>query len=86
MKKIVAASIAAFALALPAAAAAGDGNVNGNGWGAQWQAATGCTYGQIVNLVNADPNHPSVDGLGAKKALEAVLPLIQAGQHPLPTC
>ena len=74
----------AATLAVPAAASADNGG--GQAWGAQWQAATGCTYGQIVNMVKADPNHPSIDGLGAKKALELALPLILAGQHPLPHC
>lgn len=84
MKKLIAALVSVAALAMPAAASADSGA--GQAWGAQWQAATGCTYGQIVNMVKSNPNHPSIDGLGAKNALELALPLILAGQHPLPQC
>ena len=70
MKRILVATAAIAALALPAAASAG-------GYGKTVQAATGCTYGQLVNLAGGPQNHP-VQGVGAKRLVEAVV----AGQHP----
>ena len=71
MRKLVLAVTAAGLLALPATAGAG------NGYGATVQAATGCTYGQLVNLVGGPQNHP-IAGVGAKRLVEAVV----AGEHP----
>lgn len=70
MKRILVATAAIAALALPAAASAG-------GYGNTVQAATGCTYGQLVNLAGGPQSHP-VQGVGAKRLVEAVV----AGQHP----
>ena len=66
MRKLALAVAAAALLAVPATAGAG------NGYG-----ATGCTYGQLVNLVGGPQNHP-IAGVGAKRLVEAVV----AGQHP----
>lgn len=71
MRKLVLAAVAAALLALPATAGAG------NGYGGTVQAATGCTYGQLVNLVGGPQSHP-IAGVGAKRLVEAVV----AGQHP----
>ncbi len=82
MKKIIVSAFAVAALAIPAVASADDG---GGAYGKTWQDATGCTYGDIVRLVKANPNHPSINGLGAKNGLAAALDAIAAG-HPVPTC
>ena len=71
MRKLVLALTATALLVLPATASAG------NGYGKTVQAATGCTYGQLVNLVGGPQNHP-ISGVGAKRLVEAVV----AGQHP----
>ena len=71
MRKIALAVAIGALLALPAGASAG------NGYGNTVQAATGCTYGQLVNLVGGPQNHP-IAGVGAKGLVEAVV----AGQHP----
>jgi hypothetical protein len=71
MKKIIVACAAVAALAIPAAASAG------TGYGKVVQDATGCTYGQLVNLAGGPTAHP-VQGVGAKRLVEAVV----AGQHP----
>jgi len=81
MKKIIVSAFAVAALAIPAAASAGDGGA----YGKTWQDVTGCTYGDIVRLVNASPGHPSINGLGAKNGLFAALDAIKAG-HPVPSC
>ena len=60
MKKIIVSAFAVAALAIPAVASADDG---GGAYGKTWQDATGCTYGDIVRLVKANPNHPSINGL-----------------------
>ena len=70
MKKLILALSAAALLAVPATASAG-------GYGKTVQAATGCTYGQLVNLAGGPQNHP-IQGVGAKRLVEAVV----AGQHP----
>lgn len=76
MRKLALAAAAAALLALPATAGAG------NGYGATVQAATGCTYGQLVNLSGGPQSHP-IAGVGAKRLVEAVV----AGQHPAgPLC
>src|SRR5689334_5100157 len=86
VKKLVAVAAACAALAIPAAASAGSDTGNAKGAGLAWQTITGCTYGDIVNLVKADPNHPSIDGLGAKRALDLAIQVITQGGHPIPSC
>jgi hypothetical protein len=71
MRKLALVVAAGALLAVPATAAAG------NGYGKTVQAATGCTYGQLVNLVGGPQSHP-VAGVGAKRLVEAVV----AGPHP----
>jgi hypothetical protein len=71
MRKLAIAVTTAAFLLLPATAGAG------NGYGATVRAATGCTYGELVNLVGGPQNHP-IAGVGAKRLVEAVV----AGQHP----
>jgi hypothetical protein len=71
MRKLALVVAAGALLAVPATAAAG------NGYGKTVQAATGCTYGQLVNLVGGPQSHP-IAGVGAKRLVEAVV----AGQHP----
>jgi len=71
MRKLFLAVAAGALLVVPATAS------GGNGYGVTVQAATGCTYGQLVNLVGGPQNHP-IAGVGAKRLVEAVV----AGQHP----
>ena len=71
MRKLLLTVVAAAIFVVPATASAG------NGYGATVQAATGCTYGQLVNLVGGPQSHP-IAGVGAKRLVEAVV----AGQHP----
>ena len=71
MRRLVLAAVAGCLIAVPGTAAAG------NGYGKTVQAATGCTYGQLVNLAGGPQSHP-IAGVGAKRLVEAVV----AGQHP----
>ena len=76
MRRLLLTAAVGALLAMPATAGAG------NGYGATVQAATGCTYGQLVNLVGGPQNHP-IAGVGAKRLVDAVV----AGQHPAgPLC
>lgn len=76
MRKLAFVVAATALLAVPASAGAG------NGYGATVQAATGCTYGELVNLVGGPQNHP-IAGVGAKRLVESVV----AGEHPAgPLC
>ena len=71
LRKLALAVAAGALLVVPATASAG------NGYGKTVQAATGCTYGELVNLVGGPQNHP-IAGVGAKRLVEAVV----AGEHP----